>query len=84
MKKTLIKVHTPDIYLLLVLILVLSNNSKILGKTTFKTQVSGYGFSLTKANAKMDGNITSLFLNGYDYKTLQLMVQSPESYSMVY
>ncbi|MBK9424978.1 MAG: translocation/assembly module TamB domain-containing protein [Bacteroidetes bacterium] len=48
----------------------LSNNSKILGKTTFKTQVSGYGFSLAKANAKMDGNITSLFLNGYDYKNI--------------
>lgn len=51
---------------------MLTNNSKLLGATTFKTKITGYGFSLAKANAKMDGTINSVFVNGYDYKNIQV------------
>lgn len=45
-------------------------NSGLLGLTTFKAKVTGNGFSIKKVNAKMDGVIELLTLNGYNYKNI--------------
>ncbi|MBL0341969.1 MAG: hypothetical protein IPP71_14185 [Bacteroidetes bacterium] len=48
----------------------LIDNKALLGKTTFKSNVSGRGFAFDKLKAQMEGEISSLELNGYNYKNI--------------
>jgi hypothetical protein len=49
-----------------------TGNSDFLGKTTFKADVKGRGLTLQSVNAKMDGLVTSLDLNGYEYNNIDV------------
>lgn len=51
---------------------VFTKNQNILGKTSFKAELSGRGFSLNAIKAQMDGTISSLDLNGYTYKNIDV------------
>jgi hypothetical protein len=42
-------------------------DQQMLGPVTFKAQVDGSGFQLNDLNAKVDGEIEQIFLNGYTY-----------------
>ncbi len=44
----------------------------ILGKVSMKTEVEGRSFLLKNVNAKLNGDISSLYFNGYNYKTIHL------------
>lgn len=48
----------------------LTSTSNILGRTTFKADIKGSGLALDKLNARMDGLISSLELNQYNYKNI--------------
>lgn len=51
---------------------VLTNNENLLGKTSFKAELSGRGFSLNAIKAKLNGTVSSLDLNGYTYKNIDV------------
>lgn len=48
----------------------LTSTSNILGRTTFKADIKGSGLTLDKLNARMDGLISNLELNQYNYKNI--------------
>ncbi len=51
---------------------VFTKSQNLLGKTSFKAELSGSGFSLNAIKAKMDGNISSLDFNGYTYNNIDV------------
>lgn len=48
----------------------LTSSTGILGRTSFKADVKGTGLTIDKLNARMDGLISSLELNQYNYKNI--------------
>ncbi len=50
----------------------LTGSEKFLGRTSFKADVEGSGLTLETVNARMDGLITSLEINQYEYNNIDV------------
>jgi hypothetical protein len=51
---------------------VLTRNTSILGKVSFKTDVRGSGLTIDKVNAKMNGLVEFIDLYGYTYRNVRV------------